>query len=172
MFYSLHIYNSQYGFQQWTQHPLTHKEQFHDIIIAATTMNHAPQLLGGYWFMKSLFLGSLIAFFMLLANRKLFKYAFKSETVVILILILICFFTTILLTLMEKVVPYFLIGAQHFYVACIFLIGYYFAPKKVSKLTSVQSFICVTLVFIYGTLKTPVTAGAKSYSPKGVGCLL
>lgn len=142
VFYSLNIYNSQYGYQQWTQHPLTHKEQFHDILIAATTMNLEPQLLGGYWFMKSLFLGSLIAFFMLLANRKLFKYAFKSETVVILISILICFFITILLTLTKKTIPYFLIGARHFYVACIYLIGYYFAKKDVSKLTLSKGIIC------------------------------
>lgn len=62
VFYHLNIYNNLYGYIGHVQH-LYSKEEFVDKAICLILhMQISEQLLGGFWFVKSLFIGSLMAY--------------------------------------------------------------------------------------------------------------
>lgn len=75
------------------------------------TMTHFEQLLGGYWFMRSLFWCSIIGFFVI-------KYIPQRYGIVALLLI------SVFLLVINKNVPYFSIGAREMIASLIFVCGY------------------------------------------------
>ena len=62
IFFHLNIYNGVYGFRESVSHLYEWKEFVVGIVHIITRMTDNEQLLGGYWFLKSLFLGSLIGY--------------------------------------------------------------------------------------------------------------
>ena len=70
LFYRLNIYNDLYGFRGEVSHLYTFKEFCLKSINIITRMTDNEQLLGGYWFLATLFWCSFIAYVMLLADRK------------------------------------------------------------------------------------------------------
>ena len=65
LFFYLNIYNGEFGFRGIVSHLYTWQETFKKAVFIVTKMSDTEQLLGGYWFLKSLFWGSLIAFFII-----------------------------------------------------------------------------------------------------------
>lgn len=65
LFFYLNIYNDEFGFRGIVQHLYTWQEMLKKAVSIVTRMSDTEQLLGGYWFLKSLFWGSLIAFFII-----------------------------------------------------------------------------------------------------------
>lgn len=63
VFYNLNIYNSDYGFRGNVSHIYSLTDFAKHAIMIVTSMSGSEQLLGGYWFLKSLFVGSFIAYF-------------------------------------------------------------------------------------------------------------
>lgn len=62
VFYSLNIYNDTYGFRGNVSHLYTIKEFVINGIHIITRMGGAEQLLGGYWFLYTLFFSSIIGY--------------------------------------------------------------------------------------------------------------
>jgi fucose 4-O-acetylase-like acetyltransferase len=63
VFFALNIYNDVYGFRGSVSHEYGIVETFKNAFLIVTTMSHGEQLLGGFWFLKSLFVGSLLFYF-------------------------------------------------------------------------------------------------------------
>ena len=63
VFFYLNIYNSDYGFRGNVSQIYSLTDFAKHAIMIVTSMSGQDQLLGGYWFLKSLFVGSFIAYF-------------------------------------------------------------------------------------------------------------
>lgn len=71
LFFYLNIYNDEFGFRGISSHLYTWQETFKKVVSIVTRMSGTEQLLGGYWFLRSLFWGSLIAFFIIRNVKKI-----------------------------------------------------------------------------------------------------
>lgn len=65
VFFALNIYNGQYGYNYIGQHVYSLGEMLYRLKIIIFLMDQHDELLGGYWFMRALLRGSLIAFMLL-----------------------------------------------------------------------------------------------------------
>lgn len=61
VFFHLNIYNATYGFRGEASHLYDMKETLFHATKIVVAMNGTEQLLGGYWFLKQLFVGSFIS---------------------------------------------------------------------------------------------------------------
>ena len=114
LFFYLNIYNDEFGFRGIVQHLYTWQEMLKKAVSIVTRMSDTEQLLGGYWFLKSLFLGSLIAFF-IIRNFKNVKWGGVA---------LLCI--TILTSVFHLHIPYLGIGGRELFAALFFISGYYY----------------------------------------------
>lgn len=105
IFYNLNIYNDEYGYHGIVQHIYV-TEDFMNRAKSIILMTHAECLLGGYWFLGSLFWGALVAFGTLLCanfvadrfnlNRQLLDYFGGA----------FCFFCASQLIISQQPLPY------------------------------------------------------------------
>ena len=82
MFFSRFIYNGEYGFGGAVSHEYGLMETLKNAFYIVTTMSHGEQLLGGFWFLKSLFWGALFFYF---ATKIVLYIRDKKNTFVILL---------------------------------------------------------------------------------------
>lgn len=114
IFFYLNIYNDEYGFRGNVSH-LYHLSDFLSRLIhIITRMTDNEQLLGGYWFLRSLLVCSIIGFITVKYNKK----PFIGGGVILLI--------TIVLSAYNLQIPYFSIGAREAFAAIFFISGYYY----------------------------------------------
>ena len=62
VFFCLNIYNGEFGFKGNVSHIYIWKDFVVRLIHIVTRMSDNEQLLGGYWFLKSLFIGSILGY--------------------------------------------------------------------------------------------------------------
>lgn len=62
VFFHLNIYNGEYGFRGNVSQLYSLTDFAKRTLMIVTSMSGSDQLLGGYWFLKSLFVGSFIAY--------------------------------------------------------------------------------------------------------------
>ena len=80
--YSLNIYNSNYGFKGQTSSIYSHGDVLNHLSEILMRMQGQEQLLGGYWFLRALFFGSLMAFFMIFfvaMISKILKFSYSRR---------------------------------------------------------------------------------------------
>lgn len=70
VFYSLNIYNDTYGFRGSVSHLYTLKEFAINEVHIITKMGGTEQLLGGYWFLYTFFVASILSYFVIKTCRK------------------------------------------------------------------------------------------------------
>ena len=106
----LNIYSDEYGFKGRMSSLYTFSDFIDHAISIITKMTEHEQLLGGYWFLKSLFVGSVVFYAML----KLLK-GYKVGMVILLLLSLLLVYT-------NWKIPYFQVGYREclaaFYLYC------------------------------------------------------
>lgn len=112
VFYHLNIYSDEYGFHGRTSVLYTATDFINKAISITTKMQGHEQLLGAYWFMKLLFVGSFIFY---LTVKVLCGRWWGS---------LILLAATIVLSYFNWRLPYFGIGTREFFAASILYIGY------------------------------------------------
>ena len=117
IFFHLNIYSDEYGFSGRTSELYTSSDFLKRIISITTKMQGHEQLVGGYWFMKLLFVGSF--FFYLLA--KLLHGSCWGVGVLLL--------ATISLSFFDWHLPYFGIGSREFFAATFLYIGYLYKHR-------------------------------------------
>lgn len=120
LFFYLNIYNNEYGFRGNVSHLYTWHETLKKAISIITRMSDTEQLLGGYWFLKSLFWSSLIAFCVI-------KYV--KDVKVGGGALLIC---VILMSAFHLHIPYLSIGGREFFAALFFISGYCYQKERFS----------------------------------------
>lgn len=112
IFFYLNIYNGEFGFRGSVSHIYSWQEFIYRLIHIVTKMTDNEELLGGYWFLRSLLVCSLLGFFIIKSN---INY---------LIGILSIIFVTIILSAYNFHVPYFGIGARETFATIFFYLGY------------------------------------------------
>lgn len=110
--FRLNIYSNEYGFEGRTSSLYTIPDFVNHAFSIVTKMKGHEQLVGGYWFLKSLFVGSVIFY----ASMRLLKGA---KTGVLLLLAL-----SILLTFTNWKIPFFHIGSRECFAAFYLYVGH------------------------------------------------
>lgn len=147
MMFGINLYSAEYGYngngsQLYSQNDFF--ERFRSIVFL---MQGHEQLLGGYWFMRALFFGSLIAFVLLwllnIANKK--TKTPRAYPIVIGggTLLVFC----VALNFYHRILLY-IISPQLMLAAVFFLIGHAFRQLNVSKFSVWQLLAALVLVFI------------------------
>lgn len=111
VFYNIGIYNSYYGFIGHVTHLYTWKEYFTYFIEIILLINTKEMLLGGYWFLHTMFFASFIAYMV-------FRYININMLgfVIVLIISLLCLHLNI-------VIPYMNVGYMEFLAAAMIVVG-------------------------------------------------
>lgn len=137
IFYHLNLYNNFYGFRGEVSHLYTLKDYSIRVLHILTRMTDNEQLLGGYWFLNTLFFCSFIALALILIDRK-----FQIGGVKMLII-------SLLITFFSIPVPYFNIGMREMLATSFFLFGYYYKQTnwKVEN-SSILIPVCAIIVLI------------------------
>ena len=141
IFFHLNIYNGEYGFKGSVSFLYDWKDYAICFVHIVTRMSDNEQLLGGYWFLKSLFVGSIIGYFVIIHTKQ--KAIFVGGGSLLIV--------TIVLALVCKNMPYFEIGAKEFLAAEFFVLGYYY---KKSKCKVHEKFYIVPLGIVMVTFGT------------------
>ena len=120
VFFYLNIYNGQLGYRGKVSHLYNLQEFLISFIHIVTRMSDNEQLLGGYWFLKSLFVGSLIGY---LVIKNIKSWIIGGASLLLLIVVF---------AYVDLYVPYFGFGARELFAAEFFVIGYYYKKKELN----------------------------------------
>ena len=121
IFYHLNIYSDEYGYGGKTSILYTSADFVRRAISVATQMQGYEQLLGAYWFMKLLFVGSFIFYITL--------KIMKSNAWGALLLLAL----SVLLSILDwRLNYYFHIGTREFYAAFFLYVGYLYKKHQLS----------------------------------------
>ena len=112
VFFYLNIYSDEYGFKGSVSALYSSPDYLSHVITITTKMGGHEQLLGGYWFIKLLFVGSFIFFITV--------KILHSRIVGLIVLLAI----TICLSFFDKSIPYFNIGTRECFAAFFICVGY------------------------------------------------
>ena len=139
VFCSLNIYNEEYGLPGAASVAYQWKDFAVHALHIVTRMTDAEHMLGGYWFLHTLFFASLIGFAAIKINKP--KYVILGGGIL-----------TLLLTYVHKNVPYFGIGQKEFLAAMFFIVGHYYHKSKVSIHERGWTFIGSTTLVVAGSI--------------------
>lgn len=136
LFFDLNIYNDTYGYNG----NVSHLYNQGDIINAAKSIillrHGGEQLMGGFWFLASLFWASIISWLNLKLCRNIYVVA------------LVLFITCIILNKTVFIDSCFHISSRVFAAAFLFVVGYMFAQHKVKPFPSWSIVCCLVITFI------------------------
>lgn len=143
IFFNLNIYNNFYGFNNIVSQPYSATDFIKKILNIILAMRGAEQLLGGFWFLRVLFLSSI-----LLAIISQLKYKFKiSHSTIVICLLCILYFAKIshLRAPIIGDIPLILYGIIFLY------LGYLY--KKIEKIDfyKISTFLLLSLCVAVGS---------------------
>jgi fucose 4-O-acetylase-like acetyltransferase len=127
VFLALNIYNGEYGFRGAVSHEYGLMETLKNALFIVTTMSHGEQLLGGFWFLKSLFVGSMFFFFLTKIGLYIYRERGGEKTTVDILTGLLLFISTLVFGLIGKDIPIVGIGTKDFMAGFFIWCGY--VPK-------------------------------------------
>lgn len=141
LFFHLNIYNDSYGFKGEVSHLYSIKEYISKAFQIVTAMREHEQLLGGYWFIKQLFLGSILSFFII---KK-----WKSHLLAILAGTMIA---CIFVNYFNLLIPYFGINSLTLLSMFFFISGYYIRTHAICKNNNYISILYFIIVLAISLL--------------------
>lgn len=112
-FFSINIYNDTFGWKGRVSHIYTINEIFSHAFHILSGMWDHEQLLGGFWFLGTLFWSSLISYLII----RYVKSRLISLAILLIVSTILCFF--------NKHIPVVGIGAKEFLASVFFLIGFF-----------------------------------------------
>lgn len=133
--FRLNIYNEQFGYLGAVSH-LYSTAEIIESIQETFYMQHIERLLGGFWFLSTLFWASLIAWIALKMCKNIIAVA--------ICLFVIC----LIMNKMVWFVPFLKISSREFAAAFLFVIGYLFAQFKFPRFPLYAVFACLVLTLI------------------------
>ena len=158
IFCSLYLLDSHY----WSQYPYTNEQIVRELMGVFVHMENHELLLGQFWFVKSLFIASLIAFsFLYIVNRveKKYNLSIRQKTFCFSVLIMGGAFFTMTLNYMKLSFTSFNISPREFLAALFIIIGYSMKELKVRLFPCFMIGISIILIFVntyfafYGLMK-------------------
>lgn len=112
VFFYLNIYNGLFGFRGEVSYLYAWQDFAKDALHIVTRMTDNAQLLGGYWFLREMFFGTIMALFLM-------KYVRPAKWCLVIMLGM-----AIATDMLHLHVPYFGIGSLTFFSAAFFIAGY------------------------------------------------
>ena len=149
--FHLNIYNDEYGFKDRPSHLYTLAEFVDHAISIITKMSGHEQLLGGFWFLKSLFVGSLIFYI-----TRLFVKSPPARMIVLLAL-------TVILSFTGWKIPYFAIGAREMLGAFFLMTGHEYKTFGLKWHHHKAFFLAAILLVGIGSLYWPASMLSFTY---------
>ena len=131
VFFTLHIYDEQYG---WINHRITVIDGLKQSANIILHMGGVDCLLAPFWFLRALFFGTVIAY----CAKLLFKNTLMSS--------ILCLFLAILFNHTKWFIP--ILHPQIFAASFLFLIGYSFAEYKMSRFSTIMSVLGLIITFV------------------------
>ncbi len=138
IFYYLNIYNGEYGFRDTVSHLYSSKEYLQNALLLVGGMRHTEQLLGGYWFLKSLFYASFIFY----ATIRLLKNGLIGGGILMLFCVLMLYCNINL--------P--VITAREFLAASFMMIGYEYKKRNYTLENKRNTIVVGFLLTVIGTI--------------------
>lgn len=113
VFFRLNVYNDIYGFRDTVSFLYSREDFVRKFIHIIIKMNDTEQLLGGYWFLKTFFVSSILGYIVL---RLCKRHVLQCVGILMAM--------TIVLAYMHIQVPYFGIGGRELFATVFFVSGY------------------------------------------------
>lgn len=130
LFAAVHIYDNAYTLPQFVER-----------IVRTLTMTGGEQLLGGYWFLISLFWASIFSLLFLVVIRKMQKLTVLAITGGVIL--------TLLITMFEGLIPFKFpaqFGQQTFLATAFYMSGYIYKKQQVQICKSNAIGICLLFI--------------------------
>jgi fucose 4-O-acetylase-like acetyltransferase len=129
------IYSHEYGFRGTTSTLYTPSDFLQHAISIVAKMQGHEQLLGGFWFLKSLFVGSFIFY----VTRRFVRSPYISTPLLLVL--------TVFLSFMNWEIPYFAIGARETLGAFFLMVGHVYKTCHFN-IHQNNCFLLFALVFV------------------------
>lgn len=143
VFYELHVYDGSYGFNGVPSCMYTIKDILNKALHIILLMTENEQLLGGYWFLRTLFIGSVVGYIVAKKFNSLYGFVF-----------LLCL--TIFFCLIEQTI--FTIGTKDVFCAFFFYVGYLYKKTNL-KLEKQRFFFYISILLVtFGAFFWPTAA--------------
>lgn len=149
--FRLDIYSDEYGFIGRVSSLYIFSDFINHAISIVTKMTEHEQLLGGYWFLKSLFVGSLIFY----GTMKLLK---GSKVGMFLLLLL-----SLLLVYMNWKIPYFHVGHREFLAAFYLYCGHLYKRYQLNWHHNIWMNIVFAVIVGIGSVYWPASMLSLTY---------
>lgn len=120
-----------------------HMSEYPSIFFNIVLMKHIEQLLGGFWFLKTLFYASLIGFGVIYIKKCCVRVKVSFFLLVFLLLSV-----SVLCSWKSVVIPYLSVGSKEFLAALFFLIGYIYKSKNISFRQYLFILIPLSVIFV------------------------
>jgi fucose 4-O-acetylase-like acetyltransferase len=145
LFFQLNIFNDEFGFRGNTSYLYSTNEILMRLFRIIFSMIVKDALLGGFWFLKSLFWGSIIFYL----TRKVIKSPFWGA------IFLLC--VTFFATYFHLQIPFYKINPTDFLAAVFLMFGHYFKSKKIEIKTTLPWILGYGLLIAIGTYLSPAS---------------
>ena len=146
------IYSDEYGFLGKTSVLYSSPDFLSHAISIVTKMSGHEQLVGGFWFLKSLFIGSIIFFIC----RKLLR-----QTPIVGAMLLLM--AAVLLSYLNKKMPYFGIGSRECLAATLLFVGHLYKQHQLNWHRNIW-FVLTSIVMVgVGTVFWPASMLSYTY---------
>ena len=163
-FFSLHLYSSVYGFHGVGSKIYSNSDVSYHLFQILLQMREHELLLGGYWFLRALFVGGIIAFFMLLlvsvTSQKMRIAHLPGYVIGGAILITTCVWINHVHYSRPNA---YLITAQDFAAALLFYVGYGFRYFCIRKFRWYECIIALVIVLL-GSYLWPMGLANQFYN--------
>lgn len=137
IFCSLYLLDSRY----WSQYPYTKEQIVREIMGVFVHMENHELLLGQFWFVKSLFIASLIVFLFLYIVKRVevfYNMSFRQKTICFSVLLMGGTIFTMFLNYWHWTFDFFQISPREFLSANFILLGYGINKFKIGCFSTVQ----------------------------------
>lgn len=145
-FHDIGIYSDNYGYLGNGVHQYSKTEIVEHAKSILFQMEGCDSLVGGFWFLKSLFFGSLFSFFLLLCLNRIAGYFGYNKKAVGVIGGGICLICCLVLNIVHDTLTVLRISPNIFLAATFFCVGHSLATFRVRSFTHSQSFITFSVM--------------------------
>ena len=139
IFFFMNIYNDSYGFHGKVSELYSLHDYVQRLKMIFVSMSGNEQLLGGYWFLKSLFFGSIIFY----AIRKIISSLLWGGGVLLLLSTILCYFNWI--------IPVFQLNDTDFLSSFFIMCGYLFKSYSLKIPTQWKWIVMCAVIVVVGT---------------------
>ncbi len=148
LFFHLNIYNATYGKNSNCDHLYSLEEIAYKVYVIVTHVEGHDPLLGGFWFLRTLFFASILSFAILYVAHRLQEKWGVSPKVLDSGALAFVILLSMLVNHYEIDLPYFHYGVRFTYASTFFLLGHYFAKYKVRMFKGYESVAAFSVVVI------------------------